>query len=90
MSMLQAQCDELRSMAGSVGLAVPQAATLMMGAADTIEGFDAENAKMREFVADSLLTMREYAAKYGIEPTSNSRKMHESDRAQGLGIEVDR
>ena len=34
--MLSAQCDELRTMAESVGLAVPQAATLMMEAADTI------------------------------------------------------
>ena len=36
MSMLSAQVDELRAMAVSVGLAVPKAATLMMGAADTI------------------------------------------------------
>ena len=36
MSMLSAQCDELRSMAASVGLEMPQAATLMMEAADTI------------------------------------------------------
>lgn len=36
MSMLSAQCDELRAMAQSVGLAMPQVATLMMGAADTI------------------------------------------------------
>lgn len=36
MSMLSAQCDELRAMAESVGLAMPQAATLMMDAADTI------------------------------------------------------
>ena len=36
MSMLSAQCDELRSMAESVGLAMPQAATLMMESADTI------------------------------------------------------
>ena len=36
MSMLSAQCDELRAMAESVGLAMPQAATLMMEAADTI------------------------------------------------------
>ena len=36
MSMLSAQCDELRAMAESVGLEVPQAATLMMDAADTI------------------------------------------------------
>lgn len=36
MSKLSAQCDELRSMSESVGLAMPQAATLMMEAADTI------------------------------------------------------
>lgn len=36
MSMLKAQVDELRAMAESVGLAMPQAATLMMDAADTI------------------------------------------------------
>lgn len=40
MSMLSAQCDELRSMAESVGLAMPQAATLMMEAADTIDSLD--------------------------------------------------
>ncbi len=48
MSMLSAQCNELRFMAESVGLAMPQAATLMMGAAGSIEGLDAENAKLRE------------------------------------------
>lgn len=52
MSMLQAQCDELRSMAESVGLAVPQAATLMMGAADAIEGLEAEKDRLRELVRD--------------------------------------
>ena len=36
MSMLSEQVDELRSMAASVGLEMPQAATLMMEAADTI------------------------------------------------------
>ncbi len=55
MSMLSAQCDELRSMADSVGLAMPQAATLMMEAADTIlslrdraQDLQAENAKLRD------------------------------------------
>ena len=46
--MLSAQCDELRSMAASVGLEMPQAATLMMGAADAIDRLDAKNAKLRE------------------------------------------
>ena len=40
MSMISAQCDELRSMSESVGLAMPQAATLMMEAADTIDRLD--------------------------------------------------
>lgn len=55
MSMLSAQVDELRAMAESVGLAMPQAATLMMEAADTIlslrdraQDLQAENAKLRE------------------------------------------
>lgn len=69
MSMLSAQCDELRAMAESVGLAMPQAATLMMDAADTItelrgalqvasvdyRHLAAENAKLRELVK-ALLT----------------------------------
>ena len=38
--MLSTQCDELRAMAESVGLAMPQAATLMMEAADTIDSLD--------------------------------------------------
>ena len=46
--MLSAQCEELRAMAESVGLAMPQAATLMMGAADAIDRLDADNAKLRE------------------------------------------
>lgn len=41
---------ELRAMAASVGLAVPQAATLMMGAADAIDRLDADNAKLRKLV----------------------------------------
>ena len=40
--------EELRAMAESVGLAMPQAATLMMGAADAIDRLDGENAKLRE------------------------------------------
>lgn len=36
MSKNSAQCDELRTMAESIGLAMPQAATLMMESADTI------------------------------------------------------
>lgn len=55
MSMLSAQCDELRAMAESVGLAMPQAATLMMEAADTIlslrdraQELQSENSKLRE------------------------------------------
>ena len=59
MSMLSAQCDELRQMAESVGLAMPQAATLMMEAADTIWELRgsvhrerAEADRLRELVRD--------------------------------------
>lgn len=55
MSMLSAQCDELRAMAESVGLAMPQAATLMMEAANTIlslrdraQDLQSENAELRK------------------------------------------
>lgn len=56
MSMISAQCEKLRDMAESVGLAMPQAATLMMEAADTIwelresvhrERADADGLRMR-------------------------------------------
>ena len=40
MSMISAQCDELRFMAESVGLEMPQAATLMMEAADALDSLD--------------------------------------------------
>lgn len=60
MSMLSAQCDKLRTMAESVGLSMPQAATLMMEAADTIlslrdraQDLQAENTKLRELVRDA-------------------------------------
>ena len=63
MSMLSAQVDELRSMSESVGLAMPQAATLMMEAADTIlslrdraQELQAENAKLRELVKNMVLS----------------------------------
>jgi len=39
--------EELRAMAENVGLAMPQAATLMMGAADAIDRLDAKNASLR-------------------------------------------
>lgn len=65
MSMLSAQVDELRAMAESIGLAMPQTATLMMKAADTIwelrgtlqvaivdyRRLQDENAKLRELVS---------------------------------------
>lgn len=43
--------EELRSMAVSVGMEIPQAATLMMGAADSIGGLEAENERLRDELA---------------------------------------
>ena len=64
MSMISAQCDELRQMAESVGLAMPQVATLMMEAADTIWELrgsvhreQAENVTLRQQLADVTESM---------------------------------
>ena len=66
MSMLSAQCDELRSMAESVGLAMPQAATLMMEAADAI--WELRGSVHRErSEADRLRELATYALKHIIE-----------------------
>lgn len=82
---------ELRSMAASVGLAVPQAATLMMGAADTIDRLDADNAKLRELV-DGLTWCYEH---YGCRQECPLYDVSEPDHClevsikRELGIEVE-
>ena len=43
--------EELRAMAESLGLAIPQAATLMMNAADVIDRLSGENTELRELVS---------------------------------------
>ena len=53
MSMISAQCDKLRAMAESVGLAMPQAATLMMKAADTIWELRDDLQRANDAVRDS-------------------------------------
>ena len=83
MSMLSAQCDELRSMAVSVGLDMPQAATLMMGAADAIDDLASENAKLRELCADLYAEMITYSNAPNYNVSVWAPKLRE------LGIEVD-
>ena len=84
MSMLSAQCDELRSMAESVGLAVPQAATLMMGAADTIwELRDSVHRERAE--ADRLRELVDYVTPIAWYAASE----RERDRMRELGVEAD-
>lgn len=87
--MLSAQCDKLRSMAVSVGLAMPQAATMMMGAADTItelrdmvQDLQSENSKLRELV-DEIYPL----ADYGAIDASELDRAH--DLMRELGIEAD-
>jgi len=81
MSMISAQCAELRAMAESVGLEVPQAATLMMGAADTIDALGAENAKLRS----ELESVGTAAYLYG-----RSDLKAENDRLRELAQRADR
>ena len=82
MSMLSAQCDKLRAMAESVGLTMPQAATLMMEAADTIlelrddlQRAKVENTKLQEQGARLFDKVLELGT--------------ENDSLRELGIEVD-
>ena len=95
MSMLSAQCDELWAMAESVGLAMPQAATLMMGAADTIwELRDSVHRERAE--ADRLRELVRIAVKHcdsgtcdGCPIMGDDESCPYSDMARELGVEVD-
>ena len=94
MSILSAQCDELRSMAESVGLEGPQTATLMMGAADAIDRLDAENAKLRGLVCHMYECMGNIDADGNHECDSceydnEEGKCDYERRMRELGIEVD-
>ena len=106
MSMISAQCDELRQMAESVGLEVPQAATLMMEAADAIDRLDAENAKLREELDAAKYDLSLFSEKIVATSAENAKlrelvrglvyATHPADRARLIadaaefGIEVDR
>lgn len=81
MSMLSAQCDELRQTAESVGLAMPQAATLMMEAADTIlslrdraQDLQAENAKLRDG-ANAMRQLYEDELKHALDENAKLREL---------------
>ena len=51
---------------------------------------DAENAKLRELLADTLMQPRDYCQKYGIEYDSwDNVNDHLDARMRELGIEVD-
>lgn len=103
MSMLSAQCDELRAMAESAGLAMPQAATLMMEAADTIielrgalqvasvdyRYLEAENAKLQELCKEWHRFSYELFDECFGEPEANDDFMALDDRMRELGVEVD-
>lgn len=75
--------DELRSMAVSIGLAVPQAATLMMGAAGSIDRLDAENSRMRKLV------QRMWPTFTGEKRATFADRLHVRAEIDELGIEVD-
>lgn len=92
MSMLSAQCDELRSMAESVGLAMPQAATLMMEAADTIWELRCkcagmvdmrERARLAETENAKLLELVDYMTPIAWYEASE----RERDRMRELGVD---
>ena len=91
MSMLSAQCDELRERAKTLRQGRwsdgADDARLMEDAADTIEKLEAENAKLRELVKDffdvpcQCLRCEHY--------NYEEDRCDLRDRARELGIEVD-
>lgn len=103
MSMLSAQCDELRTMAESVGLAMPQAATLMMEAADTIWELRgsvhrerAEADRLRELVDGWDFCSKTKSSTFDncvgcplFIQTPHSYRCARDERMRELGIEVD-
>ncbi len=55
-----------------------------------IAQYDAENAKLRELLADTLMQPRDYCKKYGIEYESwDSANAHLDARMRELGVEVE-
>ena len=66
--------------------------TLLVNAEDAIEQvhcLQAENAKLRELVRESLMDYRQYAEKYGLPPYLRDVNEHLDARLRALGIEVD-
>ena len=55
----------------------------------TIDELEAENAKLRELVRESLMDYRQYAEKYGLPPYLSDVNEHLDARLRELGIEVD-
>lgn len=98
MSMLQAQADELRAVAVSVGLEMPQAATLMMEAADTIWELRgsvhrerAEADRLRELMGELYSEYRYLRVRFHRTYVQHEERMRAIEqRMRELGVEVDR
>ena len=98
MSMISSLIDELNKSADEWnGSNMFELARMCSDAADTIwqlrddlQRANAENAKLRELVADTLMQPRDYCQKYDIEYDSwDSVNDHLDARMRELGVEVD-
>ena len=95
MSMLSAQCDELRELAtrfdeikvgATRAVRIPlDSGSVLREAADTIDRLDTENAKLRELVRDMWHLMDGS----GVTTGAWGRCVQILDRMSELGIEVD-
>lgn len=86
MAVSREDAYELRSMAESIGLEVPQAATLMMEAADTVDRLDAENARLQELVRYMWHLLFDWLFKNHEVPWKELEAAH--DRIRELGIDM--
>lgn len=57
-------------------------------AAGAIRLLEAENTKLRELLAETLMDVHEYAEKYGIESSYDAVNEHLDARLRELGVEV--
>ena len=65
--------------------ALAEEVTYLHGHLDKLQ---AENAKLRELLAETLMDVHEYAEKYGIESSYDAVNEHLDARMRELGIEV--
>ena len=81
---IEAENEKLRKELELVGHIAESNVVASIGREESLE---AENAKLREFLQDTLMDADDYAKKYGISPSFTDITEHLDTRMRELGIE---